>query len=552
MFIPGGQFLAPMALGATGALSAGNSGGTGGGLGGLYRRGGRVNTKRGPGDFLDTVHAIRTSLRRGGPVIDMRRDLNGIYVPDHMADGGVPDTFRNRFDGFPPFGMDIDPQQVRDSYFAANGADPAMFEAEAAAESPFANGAPLPMARPNMPQRPMMAGLPPEITGGGGQPIMLPPSASAYDGAQPPQNRQPLALGPQGGAPTPLSNPSPAPVSGGGLGSLFGPISEEARMGLMSAGLGMMASKSTNALGAIGEGGLHGVKTYADQKSQKQRVESEARRLAQTAEQFAKGHDLRERALSESERHHQAQERRAEEQLQRGKFTYLGPTADGTGSVFMDQKTGETEVRPLQIGSKTPAKERVLPSSVQKDLGEKAQAFATLGALAESFDPSYGGFVSDTVADLSNEAAKRGLPSLTTENAANWWSDYNRYKGVVRNKLFGSALTGHEIKEWNKFDVKPSQTPETIKYNIGQQKKIVERGLLKRAKSLAAQGYSKQGIEEELGIKLDGAGGGAKSSELKRPSTGDLDKARAAIKSGASKEAVTEYLREQGYSAEGL
>lgn len=456
----------------------------------------------------------------------------------------LPDTFYDRFgaaDDAIATG-EFDPMGAAYSYAAPAGSRPA--------------DVPLPVPRPVVAAQPDA----PETAG------VAPVMAAAPAGIAPAASEPAMAY-----APATAGVGMPAEVaSPGGGGSGFFNLSPAARQGLLAAGLGIMASRSPNLGVAIGEGGLQGVGVYegakrtelssrkvdADIDEGKRRLDLAAKtaadRLKMHTDQQAQQASQFDRRQTEIERANQAQEERLGAQAENGNFQYLGPTADGTKSIFMNQKTGEIVQRDVQIGPKSGTKEKVLPSSMQKDLGDKAQARETLTGLVASFDNNYGGFLSDTVADIGMEAARRGIPSPASDAAANWWSDYNRYKGVVRNKLFGSALTGYEIKEWNKFDAKPSQTPETIRYNIDQQKKIIEGALRRRARSLAAQGYSRQGIEEELGMPIGDVGKAGSGSPLKKASAADLEKARAAIKNGATREAVTEYLREQGYSAEGL
>jgi hypothetical protein len=88
-------------------------------------------------------------------------------------------------------------------------------------------------------------------------------------------------------------------------------LSDKTRQSLMAAGLGVAASRSPFALSAIGEGGLAGVKTYGQlsaaekeaadkkisQQQNQQRIDQEAKRIAQGAEQFAKTYGLSERRL---------------------------------------------------------------------------------------------------------------------------------------------------------------------------------------------------------------------------------------------------------------
>lgn len=285
-----------MMMGGMGGMGGGGGGGmvqnggisTYSGSGPFYAGGGRVKgydhggriRPRDHSGFADTVRALRHSMRSGGAVMDMERNPSGIYVPKSYADGGDV-GFNDRFGAANDAIMsgEFDPQ-------GANYYDPS---------TPIAS-VPLPMPRPEMvDMRPPMA-LPPQITNpGGGQPIMMPPSSAlGYDSAQPAGGlRSPM------GAPesTPPFMPGQSAPSGGGL-------SEEARMGLIAAGLGILGSRNPSGVGAIGEGGLAGMKVYTQGKESRQKNELAARKLIMDAEQFAKGHDLRKETLGETKRYH--------------------------------------------------------------------------------------------------------------------------------------------------------------------------------------------------------------------------------------------------------
>jgi hypothetical protein len=82
-------------------------------------------------------------------------------------------------------------------------------------------------------------------------------------------------------------------------------LSDEARQGLLAAGLGMMASKSPFALTQVGEGGLQGVKAYQDLKSaaadramKAKQLDLQAQNMARQADQFAQEFGLKKQQYS--------------------------------------------------------------------------------------------------------------------------------------------------------------------------------------------------------------------------------------------------------------
>lgn len=221
------------------------------------------------------------------------------------ADGGDVDMpFDDRF----PMAGDIssgadamaNPRSVSDALRAFGAQSPYAPQVAPVA----ASNVPMPPPRP--PMGPIAGAspysLPPQITnpgGAGGEPDM-PPSAMSYDGAPPPAGSL-RAPPPMMDAPlqAPMGRDSPAASARGALG-----LSEDARMALLSASLGVLGSKAPNALSALGEGGQQGIKTYTEARNTRQKSEIEARRLIQQAEQFSQTLGVHKDQAAETRRYH--------------------------------------------------------------------------------------------------------------------------------------------------------------------------------------------------------------------------------------------------------
>lgn len=531
----GGNYDAGMSM----AIPSSLTGMVGGGL----KRGGRVSDRH--ARFHDTVHAIRQTLRRGGAV-------------HGYADGGdvgFGDRFNASFDLSPSEYVSRGFDETRDAISSGTFDPQGMnMPGPMAFADPSQMPVPMPRARPpEAPPGPMVntAGLPPIMT----QDDALPPDAMAYSRPK----TSPYAAPPVAPAATPMATTplSARPESSMGGWNPLG-LSDDARSGLMAAGLGIAASKSPFALSAIGEGGLTGVKTYSDQKTQRAKVESEARRLAQQASQFAQTLGQGDRRIAESERHNKAAEERAERALDRGKYTYLGPSADGTKSVFINQVTGGTEERPIQIGAK-PGKEKPpegfqwtddgslahipggpkdpkrieaearakgeakpakpLPQNVYKDLSSAGEKYHEFNKLGDTFKKDFAGYVFEGAGDAANWTA-RNL-GIGNKDSAEWWSNYQEQKNQVRHALFGSALTATEKREFDKAAINPGMTPDAIKRNLTRQKEASTRAAQKVAAFRISQGDSPEAIEAAMGIKLSDIGVSPKRGTDSGPKIGD-------------------------------
>jgi hypothetical protein len=140
--------------------------------------------------------------------------------------------------------------------------------------------------------------LPRQITNPDNEPDEQPLSAMGYAG-------NPMQVAPP--AQTATSNSDATPEGHSGLLGLN--WSDKTRQALLAAGLGIMASRSPFLGVALGEGGLQGLKNYSESTKQEieaaekaaeraqsqQRIDLQAKQIAQNAAQFAKTNALAER-----------------------------------------------------------------------------------------------------------------------------------------------------------------------------------------------------------------------------------------------------------------
>jgi hypothetical protein len=139
-------------------------------------------------------------------------------------------------------------------------------------------------------------------------------------------------------------------------------------------------------------------------------------------------------------------------------------------------------------------------------LQEEGGKFSNLTGFATTFKDDYAQAVTGNL----RNAAARNLPEFMTapdaREAATWWQGYDRFKNVVRNDLFGSALTATEQAAFEKADVNPTMAPSLIRENLKKQKEIAEAGLKKKAAALISEGYRPESIAAAYGIKLEDLG----------------------------------------------
>lgn len=132
---------------------------------------------------------------------------------------------------------------------------------------------------------------------GGDAMAFAPGSRRGFDGV-------PRGIIPPGVAASPESSPE---KSSGLLGNPFN-LSDEARQGLISMGLGMMANRrggKGSFLASVGEGGEQGMTTYASAKSATALRALEQRKEALERDKFSETKAQHERTLEEQKRHRQ-------------------------------------------------------------------------------------------------------------------------------------------------------------------------------------------------------------------------------------------------------
>lgn len=144
---------------------------------------------------------------------------------------------------------------------------------------------------------------------------------------------------------------------------------------------------------------------------------------------------------------------------------------------------------------------RVLPSPEREKLTTAGGRYGEIERLSSGFQDDYGGFGAGWVGDAANTIARN---SPGDSPRANWWQGYQSLKNVVRNDLFGAALTATEKAEFEKADINPGMSPATIRANIDRQKAILQGAIRRRSRSLAADGYNADAITEATGLPLDG------------------------------------------------
>lgn len=148
-----------------------------------------------------------------------------------------------------------------------------------------------------------------------------------------------------------------------------------------------------------------------------------------------------------------------------------------------------------------------LTSAQEKNLSAAADGTRNLARLVETFNDNYGGNILGGVENF----AQRINGNIGTKGQQQWWADMAALDNVLRNALFGSALTEHEKRAWEGTTVSPSMDPKLIRQNLNRRMAIM-RGVTDRiARGYVAGGRNREQVSiatEGLGVDVGGGSGG--------------------------------------------
>ena len=113
----------------------------------------------------------------------------------------------------------------------------------------------------------------------------------------------------------------------------------------------------------------------------------------------------------------------------------------------------------------------------------------SLKKLEQDFKPEFAGMgVFGFGAEAQLEATRR-LGGKKAQEAISWWSRYNRLQAPNRHALFGATLTGNELKNFQSFTAKPSDSSETVKTMLRDQADYSDSTARQKTMQYESAGY---------------------------------------------------------------
>ena len=165
--------------------------------------------------------------------------------------------------------------------------------------------------------------------------------------------------------------------------------------------------------------------------------------------------------------------------------------------------------RPMPTSPGAPpqnAPRKALDQPSEKELQGLNDASQQMQNLFSEFQPSYGGWALDSLAEGALALGRR-LPEPLLDrfkqkglvDQANWWQKYYNWSNDIRAAKFGLTLTGNELTAFNKANAKPSDTPEQIQAALKTQFEIMANKQRNRIAGLRAGGYNPEQIDQTAG-----------------------------------------------------
>jgi hypothetical protein len=176
------------------------------------------------------------------------------------------------------------------------------------------------------------------------------------------------------------------------------------------------------------------------------------------------------------------------------------------------QKNTKTGAIAALGGQQRQAKQ--IPEQVVTKVQPSIDVRDTMARLAGTWNPQYGGHL---VLGDSLNSLQRNLGSLSgaPEGMASWWADYQSMDNVVRNQLFGSALTEHEKQAYAATTITPRMAPSEIKRRFNARRAIINSVVARQQNFLKRNGYDSDAVDA-LYQPLGGSAGG----NVEAPSAG--------------------------------
>lgn len=162
-----------------------------------------------------------------------------------------------------------------------------------------------------------------------------------------------------------------------------------------------------------------------------------------------------------------------------------------TGYRWKADGSGAEPIPGLPIGVKS------LSESAAVSLEDQINVYASLKQAALGFEDDFGG--NTLTGEVENWAQAVSPWPVGTPGQRDWWSAFREADNVIRNQLFGSALTESEKQAYAQTTISPRMRPDEIRKNIVRRAEIIRGATERRIDRYRAAGFNESEIEALAG-----------------------------------------------------
>lgn len=170
------------------------------------------------------------------------------------------------------------------------------------------------------------------------------------------------------------------------------------------------------------------------------------------------------------------------------------PKQKGAPSGYRWRQDGTLEPIPGGPATRATVQNKAIPDSTAKRVEGDVSSFQALDRAIRNFRPDYGG---NLLGGAENIA--QGVFGVGTPGQRDWWADFKATDNLIRNQLFGSALTEHEKRAYESTTINPAMAPAEITKNLQRRREIVSSALQRRANFLKKSGYNPAAVDALMG-----------------------------------------------------
>lgn len=155
------------------------------------------------------------------------------------------------------------------------------------------------------------------------------------------------------------------------------------------------------------------------------------------------------------------------------------------------QRSPDGKVEAISGQSKNTAQAKSIPNAAAKPVEDAVGNLVALKTSAQSFRPEYGGYT--VTGGLTNQI--QSVANVGPEGQRDWWANFQSTDNLIRNSLFGSALTEGERKAYEATTISPRMAPAQIKKNLVRRASIIEGALNRKKKFFKANRYDPEAVD---------------------------------------------------------